>query len=290
MGRKGAAAPHQWGGQVLFGLRLGRWGLAGFTLTGFAWNLIQTVGFYQVVGHSAAERATFGASIATLAARFTALVPPPIQPETVGGYVEFRGFHELAIIFSVWALFAATGFARGDEECGIVEASLAAGAWRTALVASRTGSFAIAILVASAASGVAFGIGLASGGGTVDPRRVIEVCALLVAIGLASYGIALLVAQLATARTAAASAGIVLLALFLLNSLSRSFSSLSTWRWLSPVRFYVLSPPLPPVGYFVLPGFAVLILVATITVAPAAAAVQRRHNGEALVPVPAGDP
>ena len=101
-------------------------------------------------------------------------------------------------------------------------------------MASRAGSFAIAILVASGASGAAFGIGVASGGETVEPRRVIEVCALLVAIGLASYGVALLVAQLATARTAAASAGIVLLALFLLNSLSRSFPSLSTWRWLSP--------------------------------------------------------
>ena len=274
---------------VLFGLRLGRWGLAGFTLTGFAWNLIQTVGFYQVVGHSAAERAAFGASIATLAARFTALVPPPIQPDTVGGYVEFRGFHELAIIFSAWALFAATGFARGDEERGIVEASLAAGARRTALVASRAGSFAIAILVASAASGAAFGIGVASGGETVDPRRVIEVCALLVAIGLASYGIALLVAQLATARTAAASAGIVLLALFLLNSLSRSFSSLSTWRWLSPFRYYDLSQPLPPGGYFDLRGFAVLILVATITVAAAAAAFERRDIGESLIRVPARD-
>jgi ABC-2 type transport system permease protein len=274
---------------VLLGLRLGRWGMVGFSLAGFAWILTQTIGFYQVVGHSVAERAAFGASIATLAARFTVLVPPPIRPDTVGGYVEFRGFHELAIIFSVWALFSAVGFVRGDEERGIVEASLAAGTTRVILVATRAASFAVAIVVASAAAGAAFVVGVASGGESIEPMRVIEVCALLVAIGLACYGVALLVAQIATARTAAASAGIVLVALFLLNSLSRSFTSLSTWRWLSPFRYYDLSQPLPPGGYFDLRGFVVLILVAAIATAAAALAFERRDVGEALLRFPVRD-
>jgi polyether ionophore transport system permease protein len=272
---------------LLMGLRLGRWGMVGFSLTALAWNLTQTIGFYQVVGHSLVERATFGASIATLATKFVVIVPPPIRPDTVGGYVEFRGFHELAIIFSIWALASAVGFARGDEERGIVDAVLAAGESRIALVASRAAAFAIAVAIASTAAGAAFVIGVASGHESVEPLRVVQTCALLVAIGLACYGIALLVAQLASPHSAAQSAGIVLLALFLLNSLSRQFGSLSSWRWLSPFRYYDLSQPLPPGGYFNAAGFLVLVLIALVTVAAAALAFERRDLGASLVRLPA---
>ena len=271
---------------VLLGLRLGRWGLVGFSLTAFVWNLTQAIGFYLVVGHTLAERAAFGASIATIAARFVAIVPPPIRPDTVGGYVEFRGFHELAIIFSVWALASAVGFARGDEERGVIESTLAAGQSRIAIVASRAASFAIAITIASIAAGAAFVVGVAANHDTVEPLRVIEVCVLLVAIGLASYGVALLVAQLAAPRSAAVSAGVVLLGLFLLNSLSRQFDSLSTWRWLSPFRYYDLSQPLPPGGYFNAGGLLVLVGIAVLTVAGAALAFERRDLGASLFRLP----
>ena len=271
---------------VLMGLRLGRWGLVGFSAAAFVWNLTQTIGFYQVVGHTLAERAAFGAAIATLAARFVVIVPPPIQPDTVGGYVEFRGFNELAIIFSIWALASAVGFARGDEERGILEAALASGESRIRLVASRAASFAIGIAVASAAAAAAFVIGVASGHESVAPVRILEASGMLVAIGLACYGIALLVAQLAEPRSAAPSAGIVLLGLFLLNSLSRQFDSLSTWRWLSPFRYYDLSQPLPTGGFFDSRGFAVLVVVGIVTTAAAAVAFQRRDLGASLLRFP----
>ena len=271
---------------ILLGIRLGRWGLVGFSIASFAWILTQTVGFYQIVGHTAEERLLFGEAIATVAAKFVVIVPPPIRPDTVGGYVEFRGFHELAIIFAIWALASSVGFARGDEERGIVEAQLAAGESRIALAASRAGGFAVAILVASVAAGAAFLIGVASGGESVSRVAVIEECALLAGVGLACYGIALLVAQLATPRSAVAAGAIVLLALFLLNSLSRSFDSLSAWRWVSPFRYYDLSQPLPPGGFFDPRAFAVLLLIAALTIAAAAFAFDRRDLGSSLIRVP----
>lgn len=271
---------------ILLGLRLGRWGLVGFSLASFTWIAVQTVGFYQVVGNTAADRLAFGASIATLAAKFVVLVPPPIRPDTVGGYVEFRGFHELAIIFAVWALASAVGFARGDEERGIVESALASGESRIALLASRAAAFAIAIVVATAAGGAAFVIGVASGGESIRPLPVLEVCAMLVGVGVACYGVVLFVAQLVTPRAAAATGGVVLLALFLLNSLSRSFDSLSTWRWLSPFRYYDLSQPLPPGGYFDLRAFLVLVCIAVIATAAAAVAFDRRDLGASLIRLP----
>src|SRR5205814_8873098 len=92
------------------------------------------------------------AAMSALAAQLVALFPAPIRPDTVGGYVEFRGMHPLSILFAVWALASATGFARGDEERGLVEATLSTGVSRIALIATRSAGFAIAISIASSAA------------------------------------------------------------------------------------------------------------------------------------------
>ncbi|TME51375.1 MAG: hypothetical protein E6I53_10255 [Chloroflexi bacterium] len=271
---------------LLFGLRLSRWGILGFSLAALISTFIQAVGFYQIAGHTPAEHAAFGASMITLSSQFVALFPTPLRPDTVEGYVQFRGFNPLAIIFAVWALASATGFARGDEERGIVESELATGTTRPALVAARAGAFAIGVLVASAAAGAGFVFGVESGGESVPARGPIEACALLAAVGLSAYAISLLVAQLASARAATALAGAFLLALFLVNSLSRVMSSLSTWRWLSPFRYYELSQPLPPGGYFDVRGLLVLLAIAIVATAAAAAAFMLRDLGAPLVRVP----
>ncbi|OLB90409.1 MAG: hypothetical protein AUI15_24960 [Actinobacteria bacterium 13_2_20CM_2_66_6] len=271
---------------LLLGLRLSRWGIVGFSIAGFALTFIQAVGFYQIAGHSPAERAAFGASMTALSAQFVALFPTPLRPDTVGGYVQFRGFNVLTILFAVWALASSTGFARGDEEHGIVESQLGTGITRPALVASRVGAFAIAVVVASAAAGAGYILGVASGGETVSARGLIEAGALLTAVGLSCYALSLLVAQLAPMRAATALAGALLLALFLVNSLSRVFASLSTWRWLSPFRYYELSQPLPPGGYFDLRGSFVLLVIAAVATAAAAVAFMRRDLGASLIRIP----
>lgn len=268
---------------TLLGLRLGRWGIVGFGLAAFFGTAVNTFAFYEVAGPTAATRTAFGNTMTALASQLVVLLPPPIRPDTVSGYVEFRGFHSVAILFAIWALASATGFARGDEERGIVEASVATGVSRMALVASRVIAFAIALAVASAAAGAGFVVGVVAGHETVSVTGLIEECALLVAIGLASYSIALLVAQLAPARAATAVAGALLLVLFLFNSLSRVFESLSTWRWLSPFRYYDLSQPLPPGGYFDVLAFAVLIAITLIAGSASAVAFEIRDLGSALI-------
>ncbi len=268
------------------GLRLGRWGIAGFSMVAFVSTFVQTTGFYQIAGHTPAERAALGASMSALAAQFVALFPPPIRPDTVGGYVEFRAFHSLAIIFAVWALASATGFARGDEERGIVEAALASGTSRGALTASRTIAFAIAAGVASAVAAAGFVAGVASGHETVAAGGVVEAGALLAALTVSCYALSLLVAQLAAARAATAAASALLLGLFLVNSLSRVFASLSTWRWASPFRYYELSQPLPPGGNFDPRSLLVLIGISILAAAAAGWAFTRRDLGAPLVHVP----
>ena len=99
-----------------------------FGALAFALTLLQTTGFYQIAGHTPTERAAFARSMKQLAGQFTVLVPPPIQPGTVAGYVQWRAYGFFAIVFAIWALASGTGAARGDEERGLVEAMLARGA------------------------------------------------------------------------------------------------------------------------------------------------------------------
>ena len=140
---------------LLLGLRLSRWGILGFSLAAMISTFIQVVGFYQIAGHTPAERAAFGASMTTLSTQFVALFPAPLRPDTVEGYVQFRGFNPLAILFAVWALASATGFARGDEERGIVESELAAGTMKQTqpsmptIATDRRASLALPVLCSS---------------------------------------------------------------------------------------------------------------------------------------------
>jgi polyether ionophore transport system permease protein len=270
---------------IVFALRLGRWGIVGFGLAAVFATAVNTFGFYAVAGDTHAERAAFGNTMFALAAQLVTILPPPIRPDTVAGYVEFRGFHALAIMFAIWALASATGFARGDEERGTLEATLATGTSRIALVVSRIVAFGIGLVVATGAAAAGFVAGVAYGHETVGVGALVQECSLQIAIGLACYTIALLVAQFAPARAAAGAAGAVLLSLYFLNSLSRTFESLSTWRWLSPFRYYDLSQPLTPGGYFDALAFAALLGVALIAGALAAAAFQLRDVGSPLFAV-----
>src|SRR5258708_29712364 len=112
---------------TLLALRLGRWGIIGFGLVAFANAFLQAAGFYQVAGHTEAQRRAFGRSMSILAEQFTVIIPPPMSPETVGGYVQWRAFGFLAILFAIWGLASASGAARGDEERGLVPSVLAPG-------------------------------------------------------------------------------------------------------------------------------------------------------------------
>jgi ABC-2 type transport system permease protein len=271
---------------LLLALRLGRWGIAGFSALAFVSTLAQTLAFYTIAGQTAAQQAAFGAAIGTLASHFTAILPPPIRPETVGGYVEWRGFHALGLIFGVWAFASATGISRGDEERGVIEAILAAGTSRLEMIAARVAAFTIGALLASLAASAGFVAGVLAHHDTVNSSGVLDELLLLAALAVCCYSIALVVAQVSSPRTATAAAGIVLLVLFLINSLSRTFSSLDTVRWLSPFRYYDLNQPLPPGGTFDARSVAVLLAISVIATVAAATAFAMRDLGSPLIKIP----
>ncbi len=271
----------------LFALRMGRWGVAGFSVLAFFSSVLQAVGFYAIAGHTPAERLAFAQSISALASQFSVILPPPIRLDTAGGYVQWRAYGALAILFAVWALVSAGGAARGDEERGLVEALLAASASRGQIVATRVFAFAASSFVAALAAGLGFAVGVWMGGESLRLGPILEASVVLCALGVSCYALVLLIAQVTAARVAVAAAGIVLLALFFVNSLSRVYPSLSTWRWLSPFRYYELSQPLPPGGTFDLRATVILFLAAAALGATASAAFASRDLGSPLFRLPA---
>ena len=271
---------------TLLGLRLGRWGVVGFSAGAFLFSFIQAVGFYQIAGHSQAERLAFAQSMTGLASRFTVILPPPNRLDTVGGYVQWRSFGGLAILFAVWALASASGASRGDEERGMVEAMLAAGVSRIGAIASRTAAFGASSFVAALAAGLGLIVGVADGGESFSLRPVLEESVVLAALALSCYSLTLLVAQIGAARIATAAAGTLLLVLFLVNSLSHTYASLSSVRWLSPFHYYELSQPLSPGGAFDVRATLMLLAIALTACLAAALAFAFRDLGSPLLSFP----
>ena len=270
----------------ILALRLGRWGIAGFGAVAFLVTLVQAAGFYQIAGHTAEEREAFGRSISVLASQFTVIIAPPIRPDTVGGYVEWRAYGFLAILFAIWGLASASGAARGDEERGLVQALLATGLSRPRMIAARVAAFGTGGSVAALAASAGLLVGVASGGETISAATALEAAVVLAALGACCYSLTLLVAQFTSARNSTAVAGIILLGLFLINSLSRTFDDLVRWRWLSPFHYYERSSPLTPGG--TLDGTATLLLlgIAGAAAALAAFAFRYRDVGSPLITLP----
>jgi len=270
----------------LFALRLGRWGIAGFGGISFLITLLNAAGFYQVAGHTPAERQAFARSIDVLAANFSVIVPPPIRADTVGGYVQFRAYGALAIAFAIWALASASGAARGDEERGIVQAVLAAGTSRLGLIASRAGAFVIGATIAALAGSAGVLVGVASGGESISAAAALEAALALVALAVCCYSLTLVICQLTSARGATPVAGAVLLALFLINSLSRTFDWLIPWRPLTPFHYFEQSSPLVPDGSLDVRATLVLVAMAIAASALAAIAFRYRDVGSPLLSLP----
>jgi polyether ionophore transport system permease protein len=267
-------------------LRLGRWGIAGFGAIAFFLTLLQTIGFYRIAGTTEGERQAFGRSMRVLAAQFSVIIAPPMRPDTVGGYVQFRAFGALAIMFAIWALTSASGAVRGDEERGLVQAALGRGISRPRLIAARVAAFATGSMVAALAAGAAFLVGVASGGESVSSAAAVEAAIALGALAICCYSLTLFVAQLTSARSAIAFAGVILLALFLINSLSRTFDFLVPWRWLSPFHYYEQSSPLVPGGTLDVRATFILLVAGIAAAALAAQAFRLRDVGAPLIKLP----
>jgi ABC-2 type transport system permease protein len=258
-------------------------GLFGCSALGLVVGLIQSFGFAKIAGSTAAEKLQFGHQMELFGRQISYLLPLPIRPETMAGYVEWRVFGFMPPVVAVWALFSATGAIRGEEEHGLLETWLSTGLSRSRLIATRMASFTIVAGIAIAATALACALGAAVSGSPLGAGRLLGESAALLALAVACLGLSLVAAQLVTTRRAAAGwGGATLLVLFLLNSLNRTAEHPGPSRWLSPFSYYDQSRALAPGGHFDLAATAVLLAAALALTVLAAGAFVRRDLGAAL--------
>ncbi|HAF09211.1 MAG TPA: hypothetical protein DCK98_03915 [Chloroflexi bacterium] len=257
--------------------------IATAVIGGFA-GFINSVAYVSVAGTTHAERLVFAHEMALVGQQLSYLLPRPVQLDTIGGYLTWRAFSVVAIIYAVWAMLAATGAGRGDEEKGLTEAWLTAGVARARWLGTRTAAFGVAAAasIVVTLAGTALGAAIAN-----DPLALPAVSAELLpllALTLWGFGVGLVVAQLVTTRrVASVTGGIVIVALFTLNSALRAGADPGALKWLSPFYLFDRSAPLLADGSVDVPATIAGLAVAAVLVALSVWAFGHRDVGGALI-------
>jgi ABC-2 type transport system permease protein len=282
-------------------LRSHRTGLLMTGLIVAAGGLLNAVGFAQIAGDNPAARAVFAQQMELLARQLTYLLPAPAQLDTMAGYLTWRWFGSAVLIYSFWALLAGTGAGRGDEERGLVELWLSTGASRMRLIAARVAGFAAVAALSIAVMLAVTDVGAAIGQEPLPLGPLALEGLATLTLTLLLFALALVVAQLVTTRRSASGiAGVVVLALFMLNAAARSGVDVGAIRWASPFYLFERSNPLLRGGSLDVPATAALAVGSLVLAAIAVVAFIRRDIGGPLLrgaPLksrverrPAGDP
>ena len=265
-------------------LRMQRTGFIATTAFSVFLGILQVIGFATIVPTNPAQRAAFGQQMELLGQQVSYLIPPPIHPETMGGYVQWRVFGSLSLAFGFWAMMSATGAVRGEEQRGLLEQWLTAGVSRGRWMATRVAGFALAAIVAIALTDVACWAAAVASNGSLPITGLVQDGVALLGLSLTCYALALLLAQLFSERREAAGVtGAVLLALFLLNSLGRTETFLQPYRLISPFYHYDQTKAIAPGGAFDGPGTIVLFVAAALLALLAALAFVQRDLGAPLI-------
>lgn len=258
-------------------------GLLGVTLVATVFALGNTFGFAALVGESGPERAVFARQMELVGRQLSYMLPVPLELDTLAGYLEWRHYGTLPLVYGFWALLSGTGAGRGDEERGLVEQWLAAGAGRARYLLTRALAFTLVAAASIAVMSAAVMLGALV---TAEPLAVDAVALkglALLAFAVSSFAIALAAAQLPTTRRAAMGiAGAVLGTTFLINSMSRN-GGLQELQAISPFWAYERSDPLLRAGSFDVPATLGLLAAAALLIAFAVLAFARRDLGAPLL-------
>jgi ABC-2 type transport system permease protein len=268
--------------------RLQRTGLIGMSAFGVFYGILQASAYNSAAGTTAAARHAFGQQMEAFGQQFSLVLPLPHGVDTVAGFIQWRVYGALPILFGLWALMSAAGATRGDEERGLLEAWFAAGVSQARYLGTRFLMFAISAAIAVALTSGAIEIGALGGGSALPLGPLVQVSLALLATTLTVYALTTVVAQLATSRGGAAGlAGLVVGVMFFVNGLSRSIGSLKpVAQAISPFYYYDRSTPLSPSGSFDVAATAALVLVALLLTALAAWLVTIRDLGTAVITLP----
>jgi putative exporter of polyketide antibiotics len=270
-------------------LRLGRVGAILSAFVGAATAVAQPLAYAQLAGNTPADRAIFAQQMTLLGQQLLYLLPAPAALDTMGGWVEWRALGFLPVFLAVWAVMAATGAGRADEDRGLVEHWLASGIGRWRYLVTRSVAFAalgvviIAIVVAAAElASIAANEAVPLGPLALQATGLLGVL-------LCCYGLALLAAQLVSTRRGAIGVAVAVIGILYAIDVSARTGGAEAIRWLSPFWLYEQDRALLPGGTIDLAGTIALYAVAIVGVALSSVAFARRDLGSALFRARAAD-
>lgn len=247
-------------------------------------GVLNAVAYVSVAGATRAERAAFAHSMEIIGQQLSYLLPRPVQLDTMGGYLTWRALSAVAIVYAVWAMLAATGAGRGDEEKGLTETWLAAGVSRARWLGTRAAAFVVAAAISLVVTLAATALGAAIANDPLPLAAMAAETLPLFALTLWGFGAGLFVAQLVTSRrVASVTGGIVIVALFTLNSSLRAGADPGALKWLSPFYLFDRSAPLLADGSVDVPASILSLAVAAVLVGLSVWAFGHRDVGGALV-------
>ena len=174
-----------------------------------------------------------------VAQSFEFLTGPVDRLDTVGGYLSYKTYPDIALLVAIYAAIQGTQVIRGSETKGIFDLWFAAGRTRSAIFRDRVSAFvgALAVIVAltyllTVAGGALAGVQLAV--------PALGQCVAVALVGLVGFGLGLLVSQFFTAaRTAAGLTCAYLVASFFIANLYNDLGVLTFLRYLSPFYYYI---------------------------------------------------
>ena len=131
---------------------------------GIFYGILQAAAYNAAAGTTAASRRDFGQATETFGRQYSLLLPLPHGVDTIAGFIQWRVYGALPILFGFWALLSAAGATRGDEERGLIEQWLASGVGRLRYLLTRFIGFAISAVIAVTLTSAAIDTGAASAG------------------------------------------------------------------------------------------------------------------------------
>jgi ABC-2 type transport system permease protein len=257
-------------------------GLVALVLGGVLGGVLNTLAFIQIAGTTPAERAAFAQQMSVLGAQLSYMLPAPVRIDTLSGYLEWRLFGFMVLVYGMWAAISASGSGRGDEERGLVEQWLTTGIGRARYLVTRVVVFAAVAAIAIGAMQIA--ILLSASGESLPAADLFAMGVNLLAATLCCYGIAIVIAQLVTTRRSAGGiAGGLLIALFVLNGAGRT-ADIGAARWLSPFYLFERSRPLTNAGSLDVGAISALLGAAVLLITIGVIAFARRDLGGTALP------
>ena len=218
------------------------------------------------------------AAATPVAKSFVFLTGPVDRLDTVGGYLSYKIFPDIALLVGIYAAIEGAQVLRGSEAKGIYDLWFAAGRSRNAIFRDRAAGFLIALSVAVALIFVFTVIGGALSG-VQFALAALGQCVAIGLVGLVSFAIGLLVSQFfQAARSASGVTAGYLVASFFIANMYDQLGPLTFLRYLSPFYYYVNARTLAGTTFDV-PSMATLLIAAVVAGAVARWLYLRRDIG-----------